>query len=318
MQNELTYQYSPSFGSGIDTKSSGTLTHNLARDLSAVNRKNHEMTTKKGVPLVYHCKMTISNGSPVRYVGAGVVTAPQNWIFRNAAVKLHYAREAMFKNAGLKRSERGRYDKTVRYLWSSASETYQLPVFGELGVTYTDLGEWDESIIAIDEDTDLRVSLFPPALVNEEAAISATQFGLAHAYMNSRSALPADDLVGQQTSAPHSIIRSMFNVEDTVDDEITDIAEDNQDKTPYDDDAIGGTFTTQVISSLSYGDSPMANTVLYFDAPFGLFDASLLFTPAGSRIDGVGESSELFVTNSDLDGVVTYNIEVLGISEMQG
>lgn len=327
MQNELTYTYDPSFGAVNVTKTSANLTHNLPRDLSAVNRKNHDMTTRKGVPLVYHCKLTVSNSSTLRTVGAGVITAPQNWIYRNAAVKLHYAREAMFKNAGIRKSERGRYDKTVRYLWSSATETYQLPAFGEVGATYTNIGEWDESIVAIDEDTDLRVSLFPPSLVNEEAAISATQFGLAHAYMNSRSAVPEDDLEDQQTSAPHSIIRSMFNVEDATDDEITDIAEDNQDKTPYDDDAIGGTFTTQVISDISYGSSPLANTVLYFDAPFGLFDLRLSFTPSGTLIQGADlaggnvenpSAIQMFKVCSDLDGVVSYNIEVLGISEMQG
>ena len=107
---------------------------NLPRDLSLANRKHFDQCSAKGVPLVYHTRITISRGiTDDDDVNAQVylATAQSNWVTRNAAVKTHFAREAMYKNAGVKKSERGRYDKTLKLNFDAASQTWKLPKFND-------------------------------------------------------------------------------------------------------------------------------------------------------------------------------------------
>ena len=282
---------------------------NLARDLSQVNRKNMHMTTAKGVPLVYHCRLTayrnFATDAANSVMTTQVATAQSNYVTRNAAVKLHAAREAMFRNAGIKKSDRGRYDRTIRYGWDAAGDSYAFPNLSDDGGStfYSSVGEWDESKIAIDEDTSLYPVLFGPQ-ANENGAISADTFNLTNAYLNSRRKLDEDDLDAGDGAADHSIIRSMFNVEDATDDELQVIADDNQDEPPYDQDAAAGAFTSQSLSEIAFtGDWSKPSAVLEFDAPFGLAEIFM---------------AKMTDSAKNLSGDTTYSIEVLGISEMQG
>lgn len=281
--------------------------HNLARDLSALNRKNFEMTNRKGVPLVYHCKLTLYRNVTTDRVShlnhAVVVTAPQNWVFRNGAVKLHAGREKMFRNAGIKKSDRGRYDKTIRYVWSAHNQTWQLPVFSDGNTTFTDIGEWDPSVIAIDTDTDMKVALFG-TVMDETSAVAGTSFNMPNAYLNSRRKIDLDDLPAAHGAADHSLVRSMFNVEDTADDELQVIADDNQDLPPYDQDAAAGSFTSAVSSEFAVtGSMGAPKDIIHFDCPFGICAIQM-----AKSADSLG----------NLSADVFYQIEVLGISEMQG
>jgi hypothetical protein len=281
---------------------------NLPRDFSAVNRKGMHMTSAKGVPLLYHCRLTflrpvIDDSDVVTYFQA--LGAQNNWVTRNASVKLHHAREQMFKNAGIRKSERGRYDKTLRLNFDAASQTWTLPYLNDGTSTFTDIGEWDVSKIAIDDDTDLIPTLFG-AVANEEASINAATFNIQNAYLNSRRAV-VEDAGEDESSAPHSIIRSMFNVEDATDDELQAIADANQDATPYDHDGIAGSFTSQSLLGLgavgAVGGAVMA--VMDVDVPFGIMGINVI----KATIDG---------STSAMDGVPILHVELLGISEMQG
>ena len=163
MEGRLSYKET-GFGETSATSDATTSYLNLARDLSASNRKNFEHTTRKGVPLVYHCKLTVYRDFITDRIGiqntAIATTAPKNWVFRNGAVKLHAGREKMFRNAGIKKSDRGRYDKTIRYAWNAHNQTWAVPIFLDGTSTFTDFGEWDLSKIAIDQDTELVPALF--------------------------------------------------------------------------------------------------------------------------------------------------------------
>lgn len=278
---------------------------NLARDLSAVNRKGMHMTTAKGVPLVYHCRLTINRNFSDRInsaLVAQVYTAQSNYVTKNAAVQLHAARETMFKNAGIKKSDRGRYDKTIRYCWDTAGDTYNLPIMTDGTSTFTDVGEWDESKISIDEDSTLVPALFGPVL-DETSVVSGNTFNLTNAYLNSRRKLDEDDLDAGDGAADHSIVRSLFNVEDSIDHTLQTTADDNQDKPPYDQDAAAGTFTSKAPAPIAVsGNYGAPKDTIEFDAPFGLFEISWIKTA-----DAQG----------DLSNAVGFHVEVLGISEMQ-
>lgn len=279
---------------------------NLARDTSAANRKGMHMTTAKGVPLVYHCRLTVvkpfGTDRPNSILNAVVYTAQQNYVTKNAAVQLHAAREAMFKNAGIRKSDRGRYDSTIRYGWDTAGDTYNLPVFADADGVFTDVGEWDESIITIRDDASLVPVLFGNEL-REDVAVTGDTFNLTNAYLNSRRKLDVDDLDAGDGAADHSIVRSMFNVEDVNDETIQTTADDNQDQPPYDQNGARGTFTSKSISTpASVGNFGAVKDVVDFDAPFGLAEISWT-----KQADATGNLSQ----------DVIFWVEILGISEMQ-
>lgn len=282
---------------------------NLPRDLALANRKNFAMTSKKGVPLVYHCKFTVlrplQDDTDVGLYSL-ILTAQKNWVTRNASVKLHYAREQMFKNAGIRRSERGRYDSTMRLVFDSGSQTWEVPNFTDAAATYTVSGsEWDNTKIAIDEDSDLTPALFG-AIVNEASSISAQTFNIQNAYLNSRRKVELDDMTSAESSAEHSIIRSMFNVEDTVDDELSEIADDNQDQPPYDSDAVAGTYASIAIAGvIELGNMASTSGTFFCDVPFGI--CKVLHA---KQTQDNGDGS--------MEGNVLMHVEVLGYSEMEG
>ena len=92
-----------------DTNSS--VYFNLTRDASAMESKNYEHTTRDG-----HVKGYIVNYEIVGTDGQlfNFITAPNSWKFRNAFRKFHAYRDLMFDNAGVTKSERGRYGQTIR------------------------------------------------------------------------------------------------------------------------------------------------------------------------------------------------------------
>lgn len=285
---------------------------NLARDLSLSNRKELTQCTTKGVPLVYHCRVTV-----VRPYGdeddvimsAKGHTAQQNWVTRNAAVKTHFAREAMYKNAGVKKSERGRYDKTLKLNYNQASQTWALPEFSDQNAVYTLTGsDWDPSKIAIDDDADLVPTLFG-TIVDEESLVTADTFNIQNAYLASRRKPQVDDMSGDEDVASSSILRQMFTVDDERDDEIQALTQVVGDSTPYDSDAVAGTFTSESVAAYGAVGTYAAPQITFdVDVPFGL-----MFWEMRKRTTD-GENT----APAGMRDPVPFHVEVLGVSEMQG
>jgi len=93
------------------TGSTGSTWFNLVRDASAVESRNYEHTDRDG-----HVKGFIIN---YEIVGAAnqfymMSTVPNSWKMRNAFRKFHAYRDLMFDNAGVSKSELGRYGHTIR------------------------------------------------------------------------------------------------------------------------------------------------------------------------------------------------------------
>ena len=91
--------------------STGSTWFNLARDASAVESRNYEHTDRDG-----HVKGFLIN---YEIIGAAnqffmLTTAPNSWKMRNAFRKFHAYRNLMFDNAGVSKSELGRYGHTIR------------------------------------------------------------------------------------------------------------------------------------------------------------------------------------------------------------
>jgi len=289
---------------------------NLARDLSMVNRKNFTQTTKKGVPLVYHCRLTVqapvstdSNMSTV-FIGK---TVPQNWVYRNAAVKLHAAREKMYRKNGVSRKERGTYDSTIRYGWDVSDSSdgsvsmWQPPFEYDTAMTPVEMAEgtWDTTELVDNAGNVHNVYLWvdDPAgdLLNEESG-GAGDVALAQLYLNSRQVVLEDQSDQDDTfPAKFSLIKDLFQSQNAGADEVRDVADDQQDNPPYDRDSLTAACTRLVTPVQARLGSNFGDSIMTFDMdiPFGLAQFY------GQIKDGSASS-------------INWWIQVLGTSEMQG
>ena len=286
----------------------GGIKYNIVRDLAAINRHNVAHTTSKGVPLVYRCAVTlmpqvdtgtynqIFDEDDALIQVAEIHLAPNTWVTRNAIVKTHAARENMFKQQGVKKSERGAYSRTIRPTWDASPDTFRTPQKGDTagGADY-DGGTWDYSALKADDGdlTHLR-------LVGDTGMLSL--------YLDSRKQIDADsnsdsDDINQPVDS--NILRQLLSPTlgiSAKDGDVTALARDEQDNPPYSLDN-NGDHTDMVLAGRQFigGRAGITSTEVY-DIPCGIFEMKALnaFMDAGQS-----ESQPMSV-----------KIEVLGVYEM--
>ena len=100
--------------------SADTNYYNIARDLAAVNARNEEITDRKGNLYGYWCKIQTTSAANDILLMAWV---PNTWKVRNAFRKFHFAREHMFREAGVTKREMGKYGRTIRPYFSIDHQT---------------------------------------------------------------------------------------------------------------------------------------------------------------------------------------------------
>jgi len=306
---------------------------NLAKDLSVLNRRGYGSTTNKGVPLIYRVRFTMSQHTLTGRASAQdasdstgvsaedtvetaiasdnttlmkVMAVQNNWVIKNAAVKWHAARAAMWRKAGIKKSELGAYQGAIRYNFDSANQTWLTTYDGD-GAAFVG-GTWDVSAFADNRDDDYQLKLVGPG-VDEDVVTTGSVFSLAHTYMSSRGHVPADsNLESDETPADQSRLRNLLApLEDTANaDDVRADVRDGLDNPPYQ------AFTTEELNPdlsepveagrVICGPGVAVGTVIC-DIPFGL--AELQARHAGSQ-------------NQNIDDPVAFGVEVLDIYEMQG
>lgn len=84
---------------------------NLVKDLSWMNSKGYEHTTRDGHVYGYLIDIAILDVQDNEYGFGG---APNTWKMRNAFRKFHFKRLEMFDDAGITKDEMGRYGQTIR------------------------------------------------------------------------------------------------------------------------------------------------------------------------------------------------------------
>ncbi len=84
---------------------------NLTKDLSWLNSRNHQHTDNDGHVIGYWVDITVVATNAANW---SIFTAPNTWKMRNAFRKFHAYRDHMFKEAGVSKSEMGRYGRTIR------------------------------------------------------------------------------------------------------------------------------------------------------------------------------------------------------------
>nr|AGA18355.1 hypothetical protein [uncultured marine virus] len=301
---------------------------NLARDCSIVNRRGYDMTTRKGVPLIYRVAATVYPGG---LDGSGYTTsvssdvrttvkflgAQNNWVSRNAAVKWHAAREKMFRDAGIKKKDRGAYSHTIRYSFASNGETLSVPVDGA-GNAFNG-GTWDTSDLSYEADGDFGLVLTGPGDDQESNDFTGTGLQFSHAYLLSRVNQQADtNLEAEEGPAEFSVLRKMLSptglADEGVADDVVDEARDAQDNPPYEvlDLSDSGDVNHDVTESIELGrlcmmpqgsGASLPQTV-EFHVPFGIFAVNMCHRDPGD--------------NSGITDDLALGLQVLDIYEMQG
>ena len=304
--------------------SGGTAGHlNLPKDLSLLNRRGYASTTRKGVPLVYQCKVDFYMHS---YAGVGLESAvlpadtqtilkikgvQNNWVIRNAAVKFHAAREKMFSDANVKKGSRGAYSHEVRYNFDSHDDTWLVPIDGD-GAGFNG-GTWDISKFGYESDLLFQLKLVGAGDDEESDAFSGNALQIGHSYLVSRQNQLADtNPESSEGPAMHSVLQKMLapvpSPDGTADSHIVARGRDDQDNPPYEvlDLSDSGDVDHDITEPVELGRAVAGFGNAYgsviVDIPFGIADMTAKMTQSADT--------------ANINGLIC--VEVLDIYEMQG
>lgn len=293
-QRYLSYETLGGTG-GLDGEEATYSKINFCRDHSATSRGHVQHTNSKGVPLVYRylvkaypklVDMSGSGGPDEDTTGAIAVDANavaliqffgtgNNWVMRNASVKAHAAREAMFRMSGVTKKERGAYDKTIHYCFSSNSESLLTPQIGVtvgIGADITG-GNWENSQLIYPDDASGAYLALTGSHASEETTTAFTTISLPQLYLSSRGQVEEDtNLETDDVPMKHSILNKLLHpVQTGIQDEVVDLARDEQDVPPYDLAEIDSDFSKPTeIGRLYLGGSAGNMASCIIEVPFGM------------------------------------------------
>ncbi len=287
---------------------SNTAYLNIARDLSRVNSKNEEITTRDGHVFGYLVDVKVTGSSVSAY------RAPNSWKVRNAFRKFHAYRDLMFDNAGIEGDEKGRYGKTIRpYLDANHvnGTEAQCGTYTSAGADlFFDGGEWTYTSLATTpiytdaggtpgSETDRWADVFSLHICEENVMQSIgddsrsglySQVGMVHSYNLDRMEVvtpDADDTV----SGPSNPLAQLRLTGNQAGGAVLDLAEDQELEAPPYDQADNGDSIQTV--SAGFGASTSEFPTLRFQT----------FVPAGlMRV----------ITTATPSSIVTCEVTVLG------
>jgi len=134
----------------VGTQGGDTNYYNIAKDLAKLNARNEEITDRQGNLYGYWCKVQTASSANDALL---LAYCPNTWKVRNAFRKFHFAREQMFRDAGVTKQEMGKYGRTLRPYFSqdhqtSGDESLYLWDPGALTTAAAAGGEWTYSTLA--------------------------------------------------------------------------------------------------------------------------------------------------------------------------
>jgi len=306
----------------------------VPKDLSLLNMRGYESTTRKGVPLVYRVKFDIyqqdydgkqvgldASSAPAETADSDADTAAasdhstilrvegcqNNWVMRNAAVKWHAAREKMFRDSGVTKRSRGAYSHTIRYGFDSYNDTFLTPVDGA-GDAFT-TGTWDLSKLSYDANEAFYLTLVGSGDDEETDLHAGNELSIGHSYIMSRQNQQADtNLETDEGPAKFSTLLGMLAPQgrDASDDNVVVEGRDAQDNPPYevlDSPDVNHNITEAVELGRAIAGTGSAFGSVVVDIPFGICEVQ-------ARHSGA--------TDQNIIDQVMFSATVLDIYEMQG
>ena len=324
-QRKMLYQTGTLSNDTYTLLTSGTVSGdlNLPKDLSLMNRRGYASTTRKGVPLVYQCKIDFylhdeDGQGPSTAMNADLQAtlkidgAQNNWVMRNAAVKFHAAREKMFADSGVKKGSRGAYSHEIRYNYDSNDDAWLVPIDGD-GDAFTG-GTWDVSSLGYETDPAFQLKLVGPGDDEEADAFTGSVMQIGHAYLVSRQNQQADtNLETEEGPAKFSVLNKLLAPVPApggaADDDVIVSGRDEQDNPPYEvlDISSSGDVNHDITEPVELG-----RAIAGFGNAYGSVIVDIPFGLAKMRAT-VFDAADTNVTPSGL-----VCVEVLDIYEMQG
>ena len=267
--------------------------YNIAKSLAAVNARNEEITDRKGNLYGYWCKIKTTS------LANDVLTlswVPNTWKVRNSFRKFHFAREHMFREAGVTKREMGKYGRTLRPYFSIDHQTNgdQPPrSFDPGSLSAVDLagGEWTYTKLASVPtfETGTEAGSTDLALVDEwsltildsnrvQATSTAgiktwTSVGMVQSYNQDRMEEIPDATGDSSIVSPNNPLAALRS-QDLTSGEITEIAEDQQLEAPPYDILDSGDSTETMFDYMPMGGTTAGSTA-------SIRSWGLYFFPAG-------------------------------------
>ena len=281
--------------------------YNIAKSLAALNARNEEITDRNGNLYGYWCKIQTTSLANDLLLMAWV---PNTWKVRNAFRKFHFAREHMFREAGVTKREMGKYGRTLRPYFSQDHQTNgdQPPrSFDPGSLAAVDLagGEWTYTKLASVPtfETGTEAGSTDLALVDEwtltildsnrvQATSAAgiktwTSVAMVQSYNQDRMEEIPDATADSSIVSPNNPLAALRS-QDLTSGEITEIAEDQQlEAAPYDISDSGDS------TEACFDYMPMGGTT--GGATAAIRSWGLYFFPAGiiALTNGVANSNAL-------------------------
>ena len=306
-----------SVGEGLLNYKAGTADvryYNIAKDLATVNARNEEITDRKGNLYGYWCKITATSIATDPDALA-LSKIPNTWKVRNAFRKFHFAREHMFREAGVTKREMGKYGRTIRPYFSQDHESEGDESTWLMDVPSTTLaaagGEWTYTKLAsapsflegftgsgglpiVDSYT---LTVLDHNLVDATSTsldvTTWTSVGMVESYNLDRMEEIPDATAASAIQSPNNPLAALRS-QSVMSGEVTEIAEDQElEAPPYDTtpagDSIDAVYVTVPIAGTTLGGVALERS-------FGL-----QFVPAGIM------SIQNFIANSN-----SIRVEVIG------
>ena len=273
--------------------SANTNYYNIAKSLAIVNARNEEITDRKGNLYGYWCKIqTTSLANDI----LAMAWIPNTWKVRNAFRKFHFAREHMFREAGVTKREMGKYGRTLRPYFSQDHQSSgdQVPRSfdpGSLAIVNFVGGEWtytklasvptfgtgeevqDIDLPAVDEWT-LTILDSNRLQATSSAGIKTwTSVGMVQSYNQDRMEEIPDATADSSIASPNSPLAALRS-QSLTSGAVTEIAEDQQLEAPPYDILDAGDSTEAVFDYMPMGGTTAGATAAI--RSWGLY-----FFPAG-------------------------------------
>ena len=267
--------------------------YNIAKNLAAVNARNEEITDRKGNLYGYWCKIkTTSTANDV----LTLAWVPNTWKVRNAFRKFHFAREHMFREAGVTKREMGKYGRTLRPYFSIDHQTNgdRSPRSfdpGSLSVVNLVGGEWTYTKLASvptfetgEEVTDIDLAIVDEwsltildgnrIQATSTAGINTwTSVGMVQTYNQDRMEEIPDATADSSIASPNNPLAALRS-QSLTSGEVTEIAEDQQLEAPPYDILDAGDSTEAMFDYMPIGGTTAGSTA-------SIRSWGLYFFPAG-------------------------------------
>ena len=295
---------------------SDTEYYNLARDLSFLNARNEEVTDRDGHLYGYWAKVrTLSAAEDV----LAISQIPNTWKVRNSFRKFHFARNQMFKDAGVTKKEMGKYGRTLRPYFSpdhltngSLDPQIWMVGSGELepaGLqggewTYTTLAssptvtadiEWDsiDEIAPVDDWTLTVLGVHQAEATSAAGVKTWDSVGMVMAYNTDRMEQVPDATEHTSVTGFNNPLASLAT-QTLTSGEIVDIAEDQQlEEPPYSvkdtGDSTNAVYHLMPVAAGGDNTAAMRNWGLFF-FPAGLISLTHNFSASSAlEIEVIGK-----------------------------